>query len=410
MTITFEVLDGFDDVLEGLESFIRAEVFSRHEEHEALLDNPHSVHQADGRLSPEVRELMREVRTASAQAGYYSMLSPRSVGGEGLGFEALYRTWETIFHLCGSRYWLGWYAVAHWTKGPNPLLAHVAEPVRERYLDDLVSGEHTMCFAMSEPDAGSDAWRMRTRAERDGDGWRISGEKQWISNAAHADLAVVFAVTDPAKAAEKSGGVTAFLVPTDTPGFDVHSVIPLFGHSGSNEGIIQLVDAHVPDDHVIGEVDAGFRLAMEGVSMGRLYNAAKGVGLSRWAIEMALDYMQERQAFGAPISSYQGVTFPIAESAMEVHAAHLMGLNTARLLDMGEPARKELTMAKAYSIEAAVRAVDRAMQVHGAMGFTNELGLAEAWQQLRQMLVADGSSEILRRQIVQRLLKGDVEL
>lgn len=410
MTITFEIRDGMDQVVDGLGRFLQAEVARRHEQHGDLLADPHAVHAPDGRLTPEVLGLMREVRNASSGAGYYTMLTPTELGGEGLGFEALFRSWETVFRLCGSRNWLGWHSLAHWTKGPNPLLANVEAAVRDRFLPGLLSGDTTMCFAMSEPDAGSDAWRMRTRAVRGDGGWIVNGEKQWISNAAHADLAIVFAVTDSGKAAAKSGGVTAFLVPTDATGFDVHSVIPLFGHSGSNEGIIQLVDLFVPDDHVVGEVDQGFALAMQGVSMGRVYNAAKGVGLARWALEMACDYMGERHAFGVPIVEHQGISFPIAESAMEVHAAHLLGLNTARLLDSGAPARKELAMAKAYSTEVAVRAVDRAMQVHGAMGFTNELGLAEAWQQLRQVLVADGSSEILRRQIIQRLMKGDREL
>ncbi len=402
-----DTTDTPSDIVDGLQSFLAAEVKARHERHVDVLGNPRHVYGEDGRYSREVLDLKREVRMASAEAGYYLMLAPESLGGSGLGFVALYEVWETIFRVCGARYWLGWETVAHWTKGPSPIFEHVAASVRDRILPDLASGARTTCFAMSEPDAGSDAWMMRTRAVQTDGTWRIDGEKQWISGAATAELAVVFAVTDVEAASARRGGITAFLVPTATPGFAVYSVTPMFGHAGSNEGIVQLADVHVPADHVIGEVGDGFGLALAGVSLGRLYNAAKAVGLARWALDQALDYVQERQAFGSPISAFQGVMFPLAEAAMEVHAAHLVGLNCARLLDAGRPARKELAMAKAYATEVGTRAVDRAVQAHGAMGFTNELGLAEAWQQLRQVWIADGSSEILRRTISRELLKGD---
>jgi acyl-CoA dehydrogenase len=398
------------EILDGLRAFLAAEVAPRHEHHAELLESPHKVYDESGRYSPAVLELLREVRMASAEAGYYLMLAPESLGGSALGYEALYLVWETIFRACGARHWLGWHAVAHWTKGPSPIFEHVQPAVLDRYLPDLASGLRTTCFAMSEPDAGSDAWMMRTRAVETADGWRLDGEKQWISNAAHADLAIVFAVTDPEAAAARRGGITAFLVPTDTSGFGVYSVTRMFGHAGGHEGIVQLAGAEVGHDHVIGEVGNGFGLALAGVSLGRLYNAAKGAGLARWALDMALDYVQEREAFGKRVAEFQGITFPLADSAMEVHAARLVGLNCARLLDAGLPARKELAFAKAYSSEAGARAIDRAVQAHGAMGFTNELGLAEAWQALRQVLVADGSSEILRRTILRQLLSGDREL
>jgi acyl-CoA dehydrogenase len=398
------------EILDGLRAFLAAEVKSRHERHIDLLDNPRNVYDDSGRYSQGVLDLKREVRTASARSGYYMMLAPRSLGGEELGFVALYEVWETIFRVCGTRHWLGWDTVAHWTKGPSPVFEHLRPAVLESVLPGLASGERTACFAMSEPDAGSDAWRMRTTAVEDGGGWRIDGEKQWISGAPNADVAVVFAVTDAAAAAARRGGISAFLVPTETPGFDVYSVIPMFGHSGSNEGIIQLSGVEIPADHVIGEVGDGFSLALSGVSLGRLYNAAKSVGLARWALSQALEYVRHRQAFGSALSDYQGVTFPLADAATQVHAAHLVALDCAQRLDAGLPARMELAMAKAFATEVGARAIDAAVQVHGAMGFTNELGLAQAWQQLRQVWVADGSSEILRRTIVRELLKGNHSL
>jgi len=200
------------------------------------------------------------------------------------------------------------------------------------------------------------------------------------------------------------------LVPTASEGFAVEGAIRMFGEAGGDEAEITLDAVRVGSEWLLGEVGGGLRIAMSGVSSGRVYNAARGVGLARWALEKAFAYIGEREAFGLSISEHQGVSFPLAESAMEVHAAHLLGLNCALLLDRGMPATKELSMAKAFSTEAAVRAIDRAIQAHGAMGFTNEVGLVEAYHTMRKARVADGTSEILRRTIAGRLLSGDLEL
>ena len=184
----------------------------------------------------------------------------------------------------------------------------------------------------------------------------------------------------------------------------------MFGSIGGDEAELRLEEIAVEPWQLVGELHQGFQTALYGVSIGRVYNSARAVGYGRWALEKALEYSKTREAFGKPIAEYQGVGFPLAESAMELHAAHLMGLNAAGLLDQGELAIKELSMAKAYAVEIGVRAVDRAMQAHGAMGFTNELHLTEAWHSLRAVNVADGTNEILRRTIWQRLLKGDTAL
>jgi acyl-CoA dehydrogenase len=154
----------------------------------------------------------------------------------------------------------------------------------------------------------------------------------------------------------------------------------------------------------------GFRLGLLGVSLGRVYNSARAVGFARWALERGVAFAKERETFGRPIAEYQGVSFPLAESAMQVHAAHLMGLNVAQLLDRGDRAVKELSMTKAYSVEVCLRAVDRVIQTFGARGFCNEEGLVEAYNTLRLINVADGTNEILRRTIFQQLAKGDTDL
>src|SRR5690606_28949221 len=221
---------------------------------------------------------------------------------------------------------------------------------------------------------------------------------------------IVFAVTDPERAAQRKGGISAFMVPTSSPGFVIERVIRMWGSVGGNEAILQFDNVRLEPWQLVGELHRGFSIAMLGVNLGRLYNSARGVGMGRWALEQALEYVKIREAFGQPIAEYQGVTFPLAQSAMEVHAAHLMALNAAQLLDQGHHARKELSMTKAMATQAGARAIDRAIQAHGAIGMTNELGLTQAWKYLRMVNIADGTNEILNRTIIKAMLDGDTDL
>jgi acyl-CoA dehydrogenase len=408
--IAWDLPDDVRAVREGLIAFAKAEILPRHEAHRDLFEDPRRLYREDGRFSDALRGLIGEVRRAAAGAGYYNMCVPESLGGGGLGHLAYYAGWEALFHFCGPQNWLMLYAISHWAFGPSRLLEKVTPEARERILAPMMAGEASMCFGLSEPGAGSDAAAITTRAVQDNRGWRLTGRKIWTSNAPVADYCIVFAVTDPERAARRSGGISAFLVPTSSPGFEVQRVIRLFGHIGGDEAELRLEDVRVEPWQLVGELHQGFAAALYGVSLGRIYNSARAVGYGRWGLERALEYARLRKAFGQPIAEYQGVTFPLAESAMELHAAHLMGLNAATLLDKGEPAVKELSMAKAYSVQVGYRAIDRAMQTHGAMGFTNELGLHHAWHALRIINVADGTNEILARTVAQRLLKGDTEL
>lgn len=408
--IAVELPPDLIDIVAGLARFLRAEVVARHEKHAALLDDPRRRFGADGRYAPEVVELIREVRMAAAGAGYFNLCVPTSLGGLGQGYLTYYVAWETINRFCGAHHWLGTFALSHWAFGPSAVLEHVTPEARERILSGLMSGRESMCFGLSEPGAGSDATMIQTRAVADGSAWRITGRKMWTSNITFANWIVVFAVTDPARAAAKRGGISAFLVPTNAPGFTLQRVTLLQGEIGGVEGESTFDDVRVEPWQLVGTLHEGFRTAMLGVSLGRVYNSARAVGLARWAIEKAVAYAGQRVAFGVPIGEHQGVAFPLAESAMEVHGAHLMGLNAARLLDRGERAIKELSMAKAYAVEVCLRAVDRAIQTHGGMGLTNEVGLVHAYNTLRIINIADGTNEILRRTIYQQLAKGDLEL
>jgi alkylation response protein AidB-like acyl-CoA dehydrogenase len=395
---------------DGVLRFVETEVVPRIDRNHALLEDQRQLFEDNGRYSRPVRELIRDVRMLSAKAGFYGMCAPEALGGGGLGHLAYYVAWEAIYRRLGGMAVLTPWVIAHWAFGPSPLFTQISEEARQRCLAGMMSGETSMCFGLSEPGAGSDATMIKTRAVATSKGWRISGRKLWTSNAPTAEWCIVFAITDAAKAERKAGGISAFMVPTGAPGFNVESVVKLFGHVGGHEGALVLEDVEVEPWQLVGKLDDGFRIALYGVSLGRIYNSARAVGQGRWALERAVDYAKQRKAFGSAISEYQGVSFPLAQAATELHAAHLMGLNAAMLIDQGDRAVKELSMAKAYAVQAGFRAVDRAMQTFGGMGLTNEVGLVHAWQDLRIVNIADGTNEILARTIAQRLLAGDLDL
>jgi acyl-CoA dehydrogenase len=408
--IAFPLPEDVADVLDGLERFVRSEVITAFDDNVDLLDDVRRRYQPNGAFSAEVVELIRQIRMASAKAGYFTLAVPAEMGGGGLGYVAYLAAWERIYHLCGGARWLAQFAISHWAFGPSAVLERVTDRARDEILPGMMAGETMMCFGMSEPDAGSDAAMIRTRAEPDGDGWRLYGRKIWTTHVPIAEWIIALAVTDPERARVRRGGISAFLIPTDAAGFKVERVIGMWGEPGGSEAESVFDGVRVEQWQLVGDLHEGFEIGLLGVSLGRIYNTARSVGLSRWAIELAVTYAKERQAFGHPIADYQGVSFPLAESATEIHAAHLLGLNAATLLDQGHRAVKELSMAKAYAVQAGVRAIDRAIQTHGALGFTNELGLTEAFHTLRVINVADGTNEILNRTIFHRLAGGDLDL
>jgi alkylation response protein AidB-like acyl-CoA dehydrogenase len=403
---SFRYPDEIEEIRHGLTTFVQREVSPRHEANSALFDDPRAFYGPDRRRSPEIRALVSEVRQAAVKAGYYTMCTPEALGGGGLGHLAYFAAWERIYHLCGGQYFLGQHVIAHWATGPSPVLSNLTPQAKAEIMTPLMEGRATMCFGLSEPGAGSDATMIKTLAKRDGDGWRISGTKIWTTNSPHADYVIVFAVTDPAGAAEKAG-ISAFLVPVSAPGFHIEQIVRMWGSVGGDEAVLTFDEVRVEPYQLVGQIGRGFATAMYGVNLGRIYNTARAVGASRWALEKAFDYIAIRKAFGHAIAEYQGVTFPLADSLTDIHAARLMAVNVARMLDAGLPARKELAMTKGFAVRAATRAIDNAIQAHGAMGVTNEMHLTEAYAALRNVNIADGSNEILRRSIVKEALAGD---
>lgn len=394
---------------DSLIRFIDREVAALEQDNKALLASERTIYTPEGRYAPDVLKLRKQVRMRSAELGFYTALSDESLGGGGLGAQAAVYLQERLnAHVGPERHLIQTVVLpSPFTNGLTPVLKHLDPKVLEQHHEAISSGEKTLCFALSEPDAGSDVFGMRTRAERDGDEWVLNGTKQWITNAPYADFAMVFAVTDPEKARTHRGGITGFFVPTNTPGFSVPSVIPTMGHLGADIGIVTLENVRVHDSLRVGPVDRGLTAALDGVNAGRLSMAASCLGLARWALDQALAYAKVRKTFGQPIAEHQAVQFMLADCAMDIYAAKSMIQHCAWLVDQGQAATKEVSIVKAFSTEAAGRVFDRCIQIHGGMGVTNELRLEAGYRFVRTMRIPDGTSEIQRRTIAKRMLSGD---
>ena len=288
--------------------------------------------------------------------------------------------------------------------GPEvrPPLFYCNEEQKDRYLYPVLKGEKRMCFALTEPDAGSDPAGMQTRAVQDGDDFILNGTKRFISGAGYSQFAQVMALTDPEKRAR--GGITSFLVDLDTPGVSLARRQPTM--MGDSPWEIVFEDVRVPVANVLGEVGAGFSLAQEWLTDGRVRcHGSQSVGMAQRALDMMMDYAQDRVTFGKRLAERQAVQFMIADSSMEVHAARLMVYDCAWRYDQGENVRDLSYMVKITCTEMAGRVVDRAIQVFGGMGLTKELPLEWMYRQLRSIRITEGATEVLRWRLAQNLLK-----
>ena len=278
-------------IAEALLRFVEREVLPLEEQHHELLGSERTMFDAQGRYVPEVLALRRQVRMRSAELGFYNLFGAESLGGGGQGGLAMAHIQEALNHRFGPGHPLVQTVVisSPFTNGLSPVLRYLKPEVFALYGAGIASGEKTLCFGLSEPDAGSDVFGMKTRAVRDGDEWVITGTKQWITNSPYADYAMVFALTDPEAAARHKGGVTGFFVDTRTPGFTVPRVINTMGHLGGDTGVVVLDGVRVRDEYRLGEVGRGLAVAMDGVNAGRMGMAASCLGLARWALDQAVE-------------------------------------------------------------------------------------------------------------------------
>lgn len=395
---------------ESLIRFVEQEIVPIEAANKLLLASDRTIYDEQGRFTPEVEALKLKVRMKSAEAGFYTMFGPEELGGGGLGpLASVYLNWLLSMHCGPGRTLIHPVVIpSPFTNGLSPVLTLLDPSLRDTYLPQLGSGEKTLCFGLSEPDAGSDVFNMKTRAVRDGSDWVITGSKQWITNGPYADYAMIFAITDPDLVAQRKGGITGFFVDTSWKGFEVVSTIPIMGQLGAEIGILAFDGLRVPDSHRLGEINQGLTVAMRGVNIGRLGLSATCVGMARWALNRAVEYAKVRKTFGKPIADHQAVQILIADSAAEIYAAETMLVDCAMKLERGERALAETSMVKLHCTDAANRVFDRCIQVHGGMGLTNELRLEAGYRFTRSMRIPDGTSEIQRRTIARDLLANGV--
>ncbi len=273
------------------------------------------------------------------------------------------------------------------------VLANGTDTQKEKFLKPLARGEMIGAFCLTEPQAGSDASMLKTRAERTNSGWRLNGTKQFITSGKIGGAAIIFAVTDPSAGKR---GISAFLVPTDTPGYTVASVEHKLGQKSSDTCMIAFDDMEVSTDCLLGEEGAGYKVALSNLETGRIGIAAQSVGMARAAYDYALTYAQERQAFGKPIIEHQAVGFRLADMATKLKAAEMLVLNAAALRDAGEPCLKEACMAKLFASETAEQICSDAIQTLGGYGYLSEYPVEKIYRDVRVCQIYEGTSDIQR--------------
>ena len=344
-------------------------------------------------------ELLRELKAKAIAAGLYAANMPTEVGGAGL--DAV--SWILYEKELGyTGYALQYSCVA---RPSNILLACTGEQ-RERYLLPAVRGERVDCLAMTEPGAGSDLRGMKTTAVRNGDDFILNGTKHFISHADHADFVIVFAATgEEDSARHKRKLITAFLVDMGTPGFQVRPGYRNVSHRGYTNSILEFNDCRIPQSAVLGAVHQGFEVANTWLGATRLQVAATCLGRAERALEAAKQWSVQRVQFGQPIGRFQGISFKLADMAVELRAAELLTLEAAWKLEHKIATDMDMAVAKLKASEMLAMVSDEALQIHGGMGLMSELPLERIWRDARIERIWDGTSEIQRHIISRALLR-----
>ena len=281
-----------------------------------------------------------------------------------------------------------------------PLLHYGTAQQQRDFLAPLARGDKLAAFCLTEPQAGSDASGLKTRAEARGGDYVLNGTKQFITSGKNADIAIVFAVTDPAAGKR---GISAFVVPTDTPGYRVASVETKMGQRASDTCQIAFEDCVIPAEYRLGEEGQGYKIALGNLEGGRIGIAAQCVGIARAALEAATLYSRERHAFAKPLSEHQAVAFKLADMATQIEAARQLTLHAAALKDAGEPCLSEASMAKLFASEIAERVCSDAIQIHGGYGYLQDFPVESYYRDVRACQIYEGTSEV-QKMVISRAL------
>jgi acyl-CoA dehydrogenase len=374
---------------EALRRFLKQEVLP--------LEAQYPEQTSEGRFAPTVLELGAEIRRKSVALGYYTLHIPDAMGGGGMGHVAMTAFRETIA-ASGSTV-LGIFVLGDPPMGPTMMLARCTPFQQETYLDPLMAGEKTTCFALSEPGAGSDVANLRTRAVRKGDRYVVNGQKHFISNGPYCDFAQVFAITDPDKGL--NGGCSLLLVDADTPGFTRSLQKSMMDDDFQAEFFFE--DCEVPAENLVGSEGFAFVEAMKWLACERLIVAIDAVGMADHLLRLGVEYAGTREQFGKPIGKNQAIQWMLAESATEIDAARWMTYHSAWLVDQDKDAMKAVSMAKLFASEMVFRVADRVLQVHGGAGYMKELPVERLFRVSRLLRIGGGTSEIQKLIIAKSL-------
>jgi len=358
-----------------------------------FLDNEVVAHRA---AWDRVESVDRAIIPKLGEMGFFGLTIPEAYGGLGgdyitycIGMEELGRADSAV---------RGIVSVSMGLVG-KVILSHGTEEQKQQWLPRIATGEVLACFGLTEPDTGSDAGNLKTRAERRGDDYVLNGQKMFITNATWADVCLVFARTG----GPGPKGVSAFLVPTDTPGFETREIKGKLGLRGQATGEIYLTDVRVPASARLGDEGQGFSIAMHSLDKGRVSVGAGCAGIILGCLEAAVGYATERQQFGRPLASFQLIQDLIADMSVELDAARMLVWRAASLIERGEPFGVAASKAKYYASEAAVRAANNAVQIFGGYGYIDEYPVQKYLRDARVMTLYEGTSQI------QKLLIGRAE-
>jgi butyryl-CoA dehydrogenase len=371
------------------------------EEQRLIQDTARAFARAE--LAPYAADWDRESRFPAeaigklAELGFLGMIAPAEWGGGGADQVAHAVALEEIAAGDGA---CSTIMSVHNSVGCMPIATYGDHNQREQFLRPLATGKVLGGFALTEPQAGSDAANLKTRAVWDGQAYELNGTKQFITSGKNAGLIVTFAVTNP-DAGKK--GITAFIVPTDAPGYIVSRIEDKMGQRASDTAQITFDGLRLGPEHRLGEEGQGYRIALSNLEGGRIGIAAQAVGMARAAFEAAVAYARERHAFGVALMDHQAVSFRLADMATRIEAARLMVLNAASLRDAGEPCLTQASMAKLFASEMAESVCSDAIQIHGGYGYLRDFPVERIYRDVRVTQIYEGASDIQRMVIARSL-------
>jgi butyryl-CoA dehydrogenase len=341
----------------------------------------------------------KELVARMAELGLMGVAVPEQYGGAGFDTLSYVLAMEEISRACAST---GVIMSVNNSLVCDPILKFGTEEQKRDWLTPLATGKKLGCFALSEPEAGSDAAAQKTIARQVGDEWVINGVKNWITNGPVADVCVLFTMNDPSKGHK---GITAFILPMDTKGVRTGPPDKKLGIRGSQSCQIFLDDVHLPKSLLLGEAGGGFKVAMSTLDGGRIGIAAQALGIARAALEDSVAYAGERKTFGKPIAQHQAIQFKLADMATEIDAARLLTWRAASLKDAGVRHSQESAMAKVFASEVANRAAKEAVQIFGGNGYVEDFPVERHFRDAKITEIYEGTSEIQRLVIANSLLK-----